>query len=136
MPGWGSFSGPNDQEATAESAEARGFSTLANQVMERFQYHEDRIQQSFAKGLEPNGELTGLPDYVKQQFKRWDEEFTRPEDLALVRVLKQKVQALHESNVNYIRDQVRVKSDSLRLETAMKAVSKTTQGIQQLLSSQ
>lgn len=114
------------------SGMSRMLETLGNAV----EHHEARIRNSFAEGLNPNGEVLGIPKHLKDQFASWDAQFTAPEDRKLVEDLKARVLEITAANHDYVRGKVARNADKMQLELAMKAISKSTQGIQQLLSSQ
>ncbi len=118
------------------SVEKSGIGAFIRNSIDELKAQEANIHESFAEGLRPDGHLMKLPDHVSDQFKRWENTFTSPEDKALVSEVKRKVIEMSESNSAYIRERVDGNTEKIRLELAMKAVSKTTQGIQQLLSAQ
>lgn len=117
-------------------ASTGGLDSFARNAMAALEREEGKIRQALDQGLAPSGPLMSMPRHVQDQFTRWENEFTSPEDLKMVDRIKKRVTELTAENQSYIRDRVSENSDRLRLELAMKAVSKTTQGLQQLLSSQ
>lgn len=119
-------------EPTGSSGMTRMLESLGNSI----EHHESRIRGSIIDGLDPNGDVMGIPKHIKDQFASWDAQFTAPEDRKLVEDLKNKVMEITTANQDYIRGKVERNADKMQLELAMKAVSKTTQGIQQILSSQ
>lgn len=116
--------------------EKSGIATFANSAMKSLQEHEDYIADSFQDGLNRNGNIMKVPPYLMERFKMWEEHFTTPEDLAMVAAAKKKtLEALRETS-DYVAEQAEKKVDRVRLEIAVKAVSRMTQAAQQVLSSQ
>jgi hypothetical protein len=117
-------------------SERSGIANFAESAMEALKQHEDNISDSFREGLNPGGAIMKVPDSVMSRFKAWESAFTRPEDLAMVAAVKQKTLMAMRETADYVAEQAEKKVDRVRLELALKAVSKTTQSVQQLLSSQ
>ncbi|MGL6209786.1 MAG: hypothetical protein ACRC14_08160 [Paracoccaceae bacterium] len=122
--------------SAAVPPERDGIVGIGAQIADSLKEHEAGFRKSFVEGLDPSGDLMRRPGYLREQFQRWDETYTSPEDRAMVDTLKRKVLEMAEVTSQNIRDKVRDNSERLKLELAMKAVSKTTQGIQSLLQSQ
>lgn len=121
------------------SVESAGKSSITDMMAglgQSLERHENTIRDSFSEGLAPNGDVMGVPKYIQDQFKTWDQQFTAPEDLARVADLKRKVLEINTANQDYIERKIGRNADKMQLELAMKAISKTTQGLQQILSSQ
>ncbi|SCZ61802.1 hypothetical protein [Epibacterium ulvae] len=118
------------------TAKKESVSDVFERIGESIESHENRIRKSFEVGLADDSPLMSVPDHVKAQFERWDNTFNLPEDKALVEKVKRQVLELTNSNRDYVREKVIDNAQKAKLEMAMKAVSKTTQGIQQLLSAQ
>lgn len=121
---------------SVKSAGPEGLAGFAENALKTLEKQELKFQESFVKGLDPGGDLLKTPKFLKDQFARWDQQFTRPEDIALVAALKKQILEISAINKDVIRDKVVENTERLKLELAMKAVSKTTQGLQQLLSAQ
>ena len=109
---------------------------LWNSMIEGLRAQENDIRSGIAEGLRPNGDLMGVPDHIRDQIKTWEEAFTSTQDRKLVQELKAKIYEIHASRDAYVASQVESKTERFHLELAMKAASKTTSGIQQLLSAQ
>jgi hypothetical protein len=109
---------------------------LMRGMVQELEAQERKFHESMFEGLKPDGELMTIPTYVQDQFKKWDETFTSPEDRKLVSEVKDKILEIIGNTQDYISERVHENSNKFRLEVAMKAVSKTTSGIQQLLSAQ
>jgi hypothetical protein len=120
----------------ATRSDGAGLGGVADNIVNALKAQEAKISDTFVEGLRPDGHLMKLPTHMTDQFKKWEEAFTSPEDLALVAGVKGKVIEMAQLNSEYIQTTIERKAEKVRLELAMKAVSKTTQGIQQLLSSQ
>lgn len=113
-----------------------GIAGFATNVIESLKEQELTISDSFREGLRPDGHLLKMPDHMTERFRVWEEKFTSPEDIAKVAEVKQQVTAMMGATADHVVGQIERKTQKVQLELAMKAVSKTTQGIQQLLSSQ
>ncbi len=113
-----------------------GLASFASNAIQSLKAQESEIADSFYEGLRPDGELLKVPEHITQRFRVWEENFSSPEDLAKIAEVKQRVTTMLKGTDDYIVSQVESKTKRVQLELAMKAVSKTTQGIQQLLSSQ
>ncbi len=122
--------------AAAAVPETHGLAGFGAQLADSLKSHEARFRKSFVEGLDPAGDLMRTPGYLREQFQKWDETYTRPEDRAMVETLKRKVLQMTEITNDNIRDKVRDNAERLKLELAIKAVNKATQGVQSLLSSQ
>jgi hypothetical protein len=113
-----------------------GIAGFASHVVQALKQQELKIADSFQEGLRPDGLLLKMPDHITERFRVWEESFSSPEDLAKISEVKQKVTGMMDGTSEYVTSQVETKTKRVQLELAMKAVSKSTQGIQQLLSSQ
>lgn len=109
---------------------------LLDSMVQGLRNQEGRIRTGIFEGLKPNGDVLGLPDHVREQFKVWDATFTNAADRNMVNQLKQKIMAITQSRETYVTEQVQSKTARIQLELAMRAASKTTSGIQQILSAQ
>ena len=113
-----------------------GIGRFAETVIDSLKEHEQRISDRFGDGLRADGPLMKMPDHISERFTVWESTFHTPEDLKLVAEAKRMMNDMYSNTSQYIADQVESKTKKVQLELAMKAVSKSTQGIQQLLSSQ
>jgi hypothetical protein len=113
-----------------------GLAKFATNAIQSLREQEENIADSFYDGLRPDGQLLKVPEHITERFRVWEESFSSPEDLAKVAEVKQRVTTMLEGTADYVTSQIESKTKRVQLELAMKAVSKTTQGIQQLLSSQ
>ena len=109
---------------------------LMRGMVQELEAQERKFHESLFEGLRPDGELMTIPTYVQDQFRHWDETFPSAEDRKLVGEVKNKILEMIGNTQDYISERVHENSNKFRLEVAMKAVSKTTSGIQQLLSAQ
>jgi hypothetical protein len=126
-------SGPVDSTLSVQGS---GIDTMMRNIAREIENQEKKFRATFVEGLRPDGDLMGFPKHIQDQFKKWDETFTSPEDRKLVAELKNKIIEITTNTQDYIGERVRENSNKFRLEIAMKAVGKTTSGIQQLLSAQ
>lgn len=120
-----------DSKATGSSLEA-----LMRSTLQELEAQERKFHDSIFEGLRPDGELMTIPSFIQDQFRKWDETFTTAEDRKLVGEVKNRILDVIQNGQEYIQERVHENSNKFRLEIAMKAVSKTTSGIQQLLSAQ
>ncbi|MDC0659467.1 hypothetical protein N6L27_15810 [Leisingera sp. SS27] len=116
--------------------EEAGVPGIAKNFSETLKGYERHISGDIEKSLEPGSAILKLPQHVQDQFKKWDDQFTDPETRALMEAVKKKIIEMHNSNTDYIRDKVKSNADKIKIEFAIKAISKTTNGIQQILSAQ
>lgn len=126
----------SDAVGSISTVRETGLAGFASSIVHSLKQQELVISDSFHEGLRANGPVMKMPDHMTERFRVWEESFSSPEDLAKVAEVKKRVTAMMESTSNYVASQVESKTKRVQLELAMKAVSKGTQGIQQLLSSQ
>ncbi len=113
-----------------------GLAGFASNAVQALKKQEQAISDGLTEGLAKSGPVMKMPDHIKERFRVWEDTFDSPEDLARVAEVKQRVTAMMESTTDYVASTVERKTQKVQLELAMKAVSKSTQGIQQLLSAQ
>ncbi|OED49569.1 hypothetical protein AB838_05770 [Rhodobacteraceae bacterium (ex Bugula neritina AB1)] len=131
-----SISGTAPVAQSATGQEDTGVPGIAKNFSETLQGYEQHIIGDIEKSLAPDSAIQKLPKHVQDQFKTWDNHFTDPESRALMESVKKKIIEMHGSNQDYIREKVKSNADKIRIEFAIKAISKTTNGIQQILSAQ
>lgn len=121
---------------SVDPAQRQGLPGFASQVINSLKREEMALDEAFSESLRPDGSLMKMPEHMTERFRKWEEMFSAPEDLAKIAEVKGKVTAIMEGTSNYIRETVERRTQRVQLEIAMKAVSKGTQSIQQILSSQ
>ena len=121
---------------SSPSQDEAGVPGIAKKFSETIKGYEQHIIGDIEEALSPGSEIQKLPKHVQDQFKQWDNYFTDPESRALMESVKKKIIEMHNSNQDYIREKVKSNADKIRIEFAIKAISKTTNGIQQILSAQ
>lgn len=126
----------NNVVGNIEPTQRQGLPGFTSRVIDSLKREEMAMSEAFSEGLRPDGSLMRMPEHMTDRFRKWEEMFSSPEDLAKIAEVKSRVTALMEGTSNYIRDTVERRTQRVQLELAMKAVSKGTQGIQQILASQ
>ena len=125
---------PAAQPSTIQ--ETSGAPRISRSFSETLQGYEQLIIGDIENSLAPDSAIQKLPKHVRDQFKEWDNHFTDPELRALMEAVKKQIIEMHGSNQDYIREKVKSNAEKIRIEFMIKAISKTTSGIQQILSAQ
>ena len=125
---------PAAQSATVQ--ETAGVPGISRSFSETLQDYEQFIIGDIETSLAPYSAIQKLPKHVRDQFKEWDNHFTDPELRALMETVKKQIIEMHRSNQDYIHEKVKSNAEKIRIEFMIKAISKTTSGIQQILSAQ
>ncbi|MCY1740495.1 hypothetical protein [Ensifer sp. SL37] len=118
------------------TASAQGLNGLGDRLAESLRSQEEGIVGSIKGALDPSGPLMSLPKPVLEQFRKWDQQFTDPDQIKMIETVKHKILELHAERREVVRSEVESKADRLRLDLSLKAISKTMAGVQQLLAAQ
>lgn len=124
--------------APAAESQSTGINGLQERLVETLRKQEEYIVGDIHTAVDLSSPLMSLPQPLKEQFRRWaaDAAHQTPEQAKMFQVAKNKIIELHNDNRDYIRNQVEVTADKIRLEMSIKAIGKVMNGVQQLLSSQ
>ena len=120
----------------ASSSGESSFARLAGKVGQALEFHETKIRGDIASGTDSFNAAVRKHPHLEDLLKRLDTTLENPNERKLLQTLKQRVMEVHMSKSDFMSEQINTKSDRVQLELAIKAISKTTSGIQQLLSAQ
>ena len=126
---------PGVASGPAEKGDS-GLENLARSLSDQFATQESYVTDKIRESVKPDSHLMRLPTHITDQFDEWDAKVKTQAEAELIEAVKKKILAVHEMRTDYIRDKVNSNAEKMRLEFSVKAISKTTSGIQQLLSAQ
>ncbi|MFK4064096.1 hypothetical protein [Brucella anthropi] len=105
-------------------------------LAQKMRDHDAYIIGELDDALQLKGPLMSRPRYISEQFQKWSLQIDNPEQLALLRLVQRKMDTMHKNNRDFIKKKIQSNIQKVQLELSLKAMSKTTAGLQQLLSSQ
>lgn len=122
-------------EPTRASSASRQSSFL-QPVMDTMQQHEHRLQSTIRDGLSGDVSHKQLKDFLETTFQRLQTKFTSPIQQQTFNLVREQALASQVANEAYVRERIQSKLKNIQVELSVKAAGKTSQGLQQLLSSQ
>jgi hypothetical protein len=125
---------PNSHASGVQSPQ--GLNGMVDQLVRSLRQQEESITGDIREALDPSSPLMTLPKPIQEQFKQWDSLYNSPEEIKLIQEIKRKITEMHSTNQGHIQNKVRSNAAKLHLEFSIKAISKTVNGVQQLLSAQ
>ena len=107
-----------------------------DRVVNAFQDQEGRLHRNLGDAVRPNSQDDKLSKFLEQTFRNLQGKFTDPIEQQTFRMVRSEMLASQHSNSEHIRKKITAGIKDIQLELSLKAASKTSQGLQQLLSSQ
>lgn len=120
----------------AESIGQTQSGSMLAPAFETMRNHEERLHNKISDGLTADLPNRQFKEFLNQTFDRLQTKFTSPIEQQTFNLVREQALASQESNVQHIQDRIRSRLSNVQLELSMKAAGKTSQGLQQLLSSQ
>ncbi|MCP1846095.1 hypothetical protein ACVIHI_009126 [Bradyrhizobium sp. USDA 4524] len=114
----------------------QSFADIGQRLANAVRQQEDDIAKTFQAVLDQSSPLLNIPTPIQEQFKQWDKYLRTPEEREAALAIKKKIVNMYSENSAYIRQKTQHGIDKIQLELAVKAISKTINSAQQLLSSQ
>lgn len=122
--------------SAVESTQTAKSSSFLQPVIDTVQQHENRLQGTIRNGLSGDISHKQFRDFLDTTFQRLQTKYTSPIEQQTFKLVREQALASQAANAEHVRDRIRSKLKNIQVELSVKAAGKTSQGLQQLLSSQ
>jgi len=119
-----------------ESIHTAKSSSFLQPVIDTVQQHENRLQGTIRNGLSGDISHKQFRDFLDTTFQRLQTKYTSTIEQQTFKLVREQALASQAANAEHVRNRIRSKLKNIQVELSVKAAGKTSQGLQQLLSSQ
>lgn len=109
---------------------------IGQRLTSAIRQHEESITNELGEVLSSSSPLLTVPKPIQDEFKNWDARLRTPEEHQAAKAIRDKIVEIYGENAAHIQDKVRNNISRVQIDLAIKAISKTMSGVQQILSSQ